>query len=113
MEPIDVVPGTLELLLLKTFSRGQALHGFELLRWLRDATDGELLIEEGALYPALHRLEKRRWIKGEWAISEKGRRAKYYSLTASGRQQLTRSEQQWLRYLGAWQKIARAAEATA
>lgn len=52
--PIDVVPGTLELLLLKTLSRGVAMHGFEILRWLRDATDGELLVEEGALYPALH-----------------------------------------------------------
>jgi PadR family transcriptional regulator, regulatory protein PadR len=109
MGPIDVVPGTLELLLLKTLSRGQSMHGFELMRWLRDATDGELLVEEGALYPALHRLERRRWIKGEWAVSEKGRRAKYYSLTGGGRQELRRAEQQWLRYLGAWQKIALAA----
>jgi PadR family transcriptional regulator PadR len=57
----------------------------------------------------LHRLEKRRWIKGEWAISEKGRRAKYYGLTGGGRQELRRAEQEWLRYLGAWQKIALAA----
>lgn len=110
--PIDVVPGTLELLLLKTLSRGVAMHGFEILRWLRDATDGELLVEEGALYPALHRLEKRRWIAGEWNISEKGRRAKYYAITRVGRGELVREEKQWLRYLAAWEKIAVAAATT-
>lgn len=111
-QSIVVMPGTLELLLLKTLGRGVAMHGFEILRWLRDATDGELLVEEGALYPALHRLEKRRWIQGEWNISEKGRRAKYYTITASGRGELVREEKQWLRYLAAWEKIALAASTT-
>ena len=106
---IDIVRGTLELLILMTLSAGTPLHGFGVLRWIRDATDGELSIEEGALYPALHRMEQRGWIIGEWQISEKGRRAKYYMLTAVGRRQLVRAESEWLRYLRAWDSIAAAA----
>jgi PadR family transcriptional regulator, regulatory protein PadR len=108
---LEVVPGTLDLLVLKTLSAGEALHGFGVLHWIRDATHGELVIEEGALYPALHRLEQRGLLRGEWQISEKGRRAKYYTLTAAGRRQLARQEATWQRYLGAWQKIAHAAQA--
>ena len=106
---VDVVRGTLELLILKTLSRGEAMHGFAVLRWLRDATDGALLVEEGALYPALHRMERRGWIEGEWAVSEKGRRAKYYSLTPRGREELAREEAKWERYIQAWEKISLAA----
>lgn len=109
MPKVEIVPGTLELLLLKTLSRGEAMHGFEILRWIRDVTDGELVVEEGALYPALHRLEKRRWIRGEWNYTEKGRRAKYYMISAAGRTELAREEKQWLRYLQAWDRIALAA----
>jgi PadR family transcriptional regulator PadR len=109
MIKIDVIPGTLELLLLKTLSRGYAMHGFEILDWIGESTDGQLLLEEGALYPALHRMEKRRWIRGEWNISEKGRRAKYYTITAAGRAELVREERAWLRYLQAWEQIALAA----
>jgi transcriptional regulator len=110
---MEVVRGTLELLIMKTLSAGAPLHGFGVLRWIRDATDGDLLIEEGALYPALHRMEQRGWIRGEWQISEKGRRAKYYVLTAVGRRQLMRHEDEWLRYLRAWDSIAAAAAAPA
>jgi transcriptional regulator len=106
---IDVIPGTLELLLLKTLSRGRATHGFEILRFIRESTDGDLLLEEGALYPALHRMEKRHWIRGEWNVSEKGRRAKYYTITAAGRAELAREEKAWVRYMQAWDKIALAA----
>jgi transcriptional regulator len=106
---LDVVRGTLELLIMKTLSAGTPLHGFGVLRWIREATADELLIEEGALYPALHRMEQRGWIAGEWQISEKGRRAKYYRLTAVGRRQLVRQEEEWLRYLRAWDSIAAAA----
>jgi PadR family transcriptional regulator, regulatory protein PadR len=109
---VDVVRGTLELLIMKTLSPGTPLHGFGVLRWISAATEDALLIEEGALYPALHRLEQRGWIRGEWHISEKGRRAKYYELTAVGRRQLVREEEQWTRYLRAWHGIAAAAAAT-
>jgi transcriptional regulator len=105
---VDVVRGTLELLIMKTLSAG-TLHGFGILRWIGAATDDALLIEEGALYPALHRLEQRGWIRGEWHVSEKGRRAKYYALTAVGRRQLVREEEQWMRYLRAWDAFAAAA----
>lgn len=108
-DSLDVIQGTLELLVLKTLSRGEALHGFEVLRWLRDATDGELLVEEGALYPALHRMERRGWLTAEWGVSEKGRRAKYYTITAAGRAELRHEEARWLRYVRAWEKIALAA----
>lgn len=103
---VDVLQGTLELLVLKTLSRGDAHHGFEILRWLHDTTEGALLIEEGALYPALHRMERRGLVDGEWGISEKGRRAKYYRLTRAGRAALHEEEAQWLRYIRAWQQIA-------
>ena len=106
---IDVVPGTLELVVLKTLSRGEKLHGFGILAWLRDATDGELEIEEGALYPALHRMEQRDWIAGDWGVSEKGRRARYYRITARGQAQLRQEEQRWTRYIWAWQRIVTAA----
>lgn len=106
---VDVVQGTLELLLLKTLSRGESMHGFAMLRWLTQVTNGELVIEEGALYPALHRLERRGWVEAEWGVSEKGRRAKYYALTAQGRAELKREEQKWTRYVDAWRRIAAAA----
>jgi PadR family transcriptional regulator, regulatory protein PadR len=109
MPSIDVVPGTLELLILKALSAGEALHGFGVLRWLREATADELRVEEGALYPALHRMEARGWTRGTWRISEKGRRAKYYALTASGRRQLARQEAAWERYVHVWRRIALAA----
>ena len=103
---VDVVQGTLDLLILKSLSRGEALHGFELLRWLHQTTEGMLQIEEGALYPALHRLERRALLHGEWGISEKGRRAKYYRLTRAGRSALSDEESRWLTFLDAWQRIA-------
>ena len=105
----DVLPGTLQLILLKTLSREESMHGFQILRWIRETTEGELLLEEGALYPALHRMERRRWVRAEWRISEKGRRAKYYEITAQGRAQLAREESEWLRHVRALQKISLAA----
>jgi PadR family transcriptional regulator, regulatory protein PadR len=109
---MQLVQGTLELLVLKTLSRGEAMHGFGILRWLTQVTKGELVVEEGALYPALHRLERRGGVTGEWGISEKGRRAKYYTITARGRGELEVEEERWTRYQTAWQRIARAAAAS-
>lgn len=105
---IPVVQGTLELLVLKALANGDALHGFGVLAWLRGASDGELEIEEGALYPALHRMERKRWISGEWGVSEKGRRARYYTLTRAGRAELVRAEGRWTRYIDVWQRIVAA-----
>ena len=98
-DSLDVVQGTLELLVLKTLDAHEQLHGFGILDWIRETSDDELDIEEGALYPALHRMEKRGWLSSEWGISEKGRRARYYRLTAAGRKALTAESRRWDRYV--------------
>jgi transcriptional regulator len=85
---------TLDLLILKTLDRGPN-HGFGITVHIQKASDGLLRIEEGSLYPALHRLEREKMISGEWAISENGRRARYYSLTAAGAKRLKEHEGQW------------------
>jgi len=81
---LELLQGTLDVLILKTLSRGP-LHGYAVARFIRDRTDGVLLVEEGALYPALHRLERKRWIESEWGLSENNRRARYYEITPRGR----------------------------
>jgi PadR family transcriptional regulator PadR len=85
---------TLDLLILKTLARG-ANHGFGITVHIQRASEGLLRIEEGSLYPALHRLEREKIISGEWAASENGRRARYYKLTAAGRKRLEEHEGQW------------------
>ncbi|MEZ4425186.1 MAG: PadR family transcriptional regulator [Gemmatimonadota bacterium] len=102
---LSVLPGTVTSLALSALEQGGRMHGFEVLSWLETQTDGQLLVEEGALYPALHRLEKRGLIRGDWGISEKGRRAKYYTLTAAGRKELARERVQWARYAALMDKV--------
>jgi len=94
---IELLPGTLDLLVLKTLAWGPT-HGLGVLRSIDQATRGELQIEEGALYPALHRLEERGWLDAEWGITEKNRRAKFYRLTTAGRRQLAAEVTRWSRY---------------
>jgi len=86
--------GTLDMLILKTLSWGP-MHGYGIARWLQQTTDGALLVEEGSLYPALHRLTKRGWVLPEWGLSENNRRAKYYTLTPVGRAQLQTEAKSW------------------
>jgi len=88
---VEVLRGTLDLLILKAVSWGPT-HGYGVARWIEQATSDVLQIEEGSLYPALHRLETRGWIAAEWGTSENNRRARYYSITAAGRKQLTDEE---------------------
>ena len=109
-ESLQVLKGTLEYLVLKTLSGEGSLHGFEILDWIRDATDEAILVEEGALYPTLHRMERRGWIDGEWGVSPKGRRARYYRLTKRGRKALATKESGWNSYVTAVAKIAARAE---
>ncbi len=97
---IDLLQGTLDLIVLKTLSWGP-MHGFGIARWVQQTTGDVLQVEEGSLYPALYRMENRGWIKADWALTENGRRAKYYKLTAAGRKQLA-SE------LAAWAQMQRA-----
>ncbi len=105
---LDLLQGTLDVLVLKTLSWGPR-HGYAIARWVHDVSDDMLRVEEGALYPALHRLEKRGWIESEWGLSENNRRAKYYQLTAAGRAQLRAEAARWTRYADAVFKVLRTA----
>lgn len=92
--------GTLDALILKTLSRG-VRHGYGIARWIEEATDEAVIVEEGSLYPALYRMERRGWIEAEWGTSELGRRAKFYRITAKGRRQLAAETAQWSRFAAA------------
>lgn len=96
----DILRGTLDLLVLQALSRGE-MHGYAVARWIEAATGDALAVGEGTLYPALHRLEERGWVKARWGASENNRRAKYYSLTRKGRAQLRVEAENWRRYAAA------------
>ena len=100
--------GTLDLLILKTLAWGPR-HGYAIARWLEDTTDDALQIEEGSLYPALYRMEKRGWIEASWDTSELGKRIKVYALTSQGRAQLRRDAAEWSTFVGAVAKVMKTA----
>ena len=97
---IDLIQGTLNILILKTLSWGP-MNGYAVAQWVRQTTDGEVDVEEGALYPALHRMEHRGWLSSEWGLSANNRRAKYYRLTSQGRRMLRERTQSWERLVRA------------
>lgn len=99
-----VMPGTLDMLVLKALEAG-ASHGYAVARWVRETTDGALVIEEGALYTALHRLEKAGLLRSQWKNSETGRRAKIYAITATGRRVLKQQTATWRKSAEALFKI--------
>ena len=90
----DLFTGTLELLILRTLEHN-LVHGYGIARTIRDRTNGVLDVEQGALYPALHRLNRRGWIKGEWGETDTGRRARFYSLSRKGRMALQKETERW------------------
>src|SRR5215213_5976816 len=92
----SVLQGTIELLLLKRLSQGP-MHGFGIAAWIEAATDEVLRVEEGSLYPALYRMVQKRWIKGEWGVSDNNRRAKFYRLTKAGEREFDQQAHGWLR----------------
>jgi transcriptional regulator len=98
--PLDLVQGTLDLLVLRALLAGPQ-HGYAIARRIQEATRDALRIEEGSLYPALHRMEERGWIKAAWGVSENNRRAKYYRLVAAGRRQLRAQASAWERFAAA------------
>ena len=101
---LDVLRGTLDVLILKALSFGPQ-HGYTITRWIRERTDAAMLIEEGALYPALYRLEAQDLIAGSWGASENNRRARFYRLTTAGRKRLRDDRVTWDRYAAAVGKI--------
>jgi PadR family transcriptional regulator PadR len=111
-ESTDLLQGTLGILILKALLPGAA-HGYAIARWIEDTTDDVLRIEEGSLYPALRRLEDRRWVTSEWGTSENNRRAKFYTLTAAGRKHLRDEAAVWLRYSQAVTRVLRTSPAVA
>src|SRR5437764_724895 len=103
-DALSLLPGTLDALVLKTLSRG-ARHGYAIARWLEEATDDALQIEEGSLYPALYRMEKRGWIESDWGTSSTGRKAKLYRLTNAGRKQLRLETAEWAHFTSAVSRV--------
>jgi PadR family transcriptional regulator PadR len=99
-KPSDLVQGTLDLLILKTISI-EPKHGWAIAKRIQQISREVLQVQQGSLYPALHRLEQQGWIKAKWAESETGREAKFYSLTATGRKQLAQEAANWKRLSGA------------
>ncbi len=105
---LELMQGTLDLLVLKALMWGPR-HGYAVARWVRETTDDDLQIEEGALYTALHRMETRRWLEAEWGVSENNRKAKFYQLTTLGRRQLRTRSATWTRYAQAVFKVLQTA----
>jgi len=103
----DALQGTLDLLVLKTLSRGPQ-HGYGLATYLQTTSDDALRVEEGSLYPALHRMEQAGWISAEWQTTEKNRRARVYRLTAAGRARLAHEQEKWTKLTIGVGKILRA-----
>jgi transcriptional regulator len=99
-EKAGLLQGTLDMLVLKSLQFGPR-HGYQITSWLEQTSQQALTVEEGSLYPALHRMERKGWIESEWGTSESNRRAKYYKLTRTGRSQLVRE-------VDAWDALARA-----
>ena len=101
---VVLLQGTLDVMILKALS-WRPLHGYAVTRWLQQVSDDALRVEEGSLYPALHRLEQRGWVTSEWGTSENNRRAKYYSLTPAGRRRLRSETSSWERFASIVAKV--------
>jgi transcriptional regulator len=103
-ESLALMQGTVDVLILKTLAWAP-MHGYGISMWLRDRTNGDLLVEDAALYQALHRLERKGWVESEWGISDSNRRAKFYSITRAGRTQLRKETAAIQRYVAALYKV--------
>ncbi|MEO7363741.1 MAG: PadR family transcriptional regulator [Gemmatimonadaceae bacterium] len=105
---LELLQGTLDLILLKALTWGP-MHGYAVARWVADTTGDDLTVEEGALYTALHRLEKRALLSAEWGVSENNRKAKYYKLTSAGKRELAAAADRFKRYTRAVFKVLQTA----
>jgi transcriptional regulator len=102
--PNELLHGTLESLILKTVAKGPR-HGYAIARWLEDSTGDVLQVEDGSLYPALYRMERRGWLQAGWGTSELGRKAKFYRITPAGRKRLAASTAEWARFSAAISRV--------
>src|SRR5215831_19171278 len=107
MRKPDSLQGSLDLLVLKTLLRRPGLHGYAILTAIRDLSNDVLRVEEGSLYPALHRMEEAGWIRAQWITKDTGRRARLYEMTAAGRKQLTAEESRWQAVSSAINRVLR------
>ena len=107
---MELLKGTLDVLILKTVSWGP-MHGYGISRWIRETTREALTVEEGALYPALRRLESRGWLAAEWGVTDTGREARFYELTEEGRARLREEVVAWRRYVAAMARVLEAPQA--
>lgn len=107
---LDLLQGTLDVLVLRALS-WSAMHGYAVARFIRETSDGSFRILDGALYTSLHRMEERGWISSSWGLSDRGKRAKFYQLTAAGRKALRAESASWDRYVTAVAKVMSAAPA--
>ena len=105
-DALDLVQGTLDVLVLKTLSWGPR-HGYAVARWIHDTSREELRVEDRALYVSLHRLEARGWVESEWGLSDNNRKAKFYQLTPAGRKALREQAERWGRYAKAIDRVLR------
>ena len=101
---VDLLQGTLDVLILKTLA-AEAMHGWGISQRIQQLSRDVLQVNQGSLYPALHRLERQDWVRTEWGVSDNNRRAKYYSLTAKGKRQLAAETENWTRLAGAVTRI--------
>jgi PadR family transcriptional regulator len=104
-EPPDLLPGTLDLLILKILQRGGDMHGYGIAQELRRASDDVLQVGESSLYPALQRLMLQGWVKGEWGVSDNNRRARFYTMTAAGKKRLAQEREEFDRIILAIHKV--------
>lgn len=107
----DILQGTLVLLVLKTLASGRKLHGYAITAHIQRISDQLLRVEEGSLYPALHRMEQEGWLRAEWGKTEKSREARFYSITAKGRKQLAEEQASWSRLTEGVARVLAAVEA--
>ena len=103
----DILQGTLALLVLKTLAANRRMHGYAITTHIQRISEELLRVEEGSLYPALHRMEQEGWLRSEWGLTEKKREARFYALTPAGRKQLAIEEESWARLTAGVQRVLR------
>jgi PadR family transcriptional regulator, regulatory protein PadR len=103
----DILQGTLVLLVLRTLASNRRMHGYAITTHIQRISNDLLRVEEGSLYPALHRMEQHGWVRSDWGVTEKNREARFYSLTRQGRKELAREEESWARLTAGVARVLR------